>query len=282
MLPMTFTHSLMTDGGSTTEGDDEDQGRKRGIISQSDRRYLRLSEDEREDEYSRPLRYERRQRIKERTGNAALDIPLLVQYADDEVYEYAFGTGGTSEGMIGAADTARTRRTFPKFIVFLLRAVMVEEPTRPIETTDDLRAVIRPFLDEVESGIEHWLNQERDVTADFEIKPSVDKLQTIPGLIEELELRRSPVTGKERLRTAAVLDRAGIAEEKIAALLGDPESANGTDSEPDKTDGSYNDYTPEELAALPTEKLSELLAAGIISVDTQAAAIEAKVERGKN
>jgi hypothetical protein len=263
----------MTDGGSTTEGDDEDQRRKRGILSQSDRRYLRLSEDEREDEYSRPLRYERRQRIKERTGNAALDIPVLVQYADDEVYEYAFGTQGTSEGMIGAADTARIRRTFPKFIVFLLRAVLVEEPTRPIETTDDLRAVIRPFLDEVESGIEHWLNQERDVTADFEIKTSVDKLQTIAGFIEELEKRRTPVTGRERIQTVGILERAGVDRDEIVSLLGEdaPEEVK-----------RYKDYSTEELAELSNKKLSRLLADGVLSVAQHSAAIDAKIERGKN
>jgi|APHM01.1.fsa_nt_gi hypothetical protein len=265
---MAFTHSLMTDGGSTTEDDSEgeDQGRKRGFLSQSDRRYLRLTEDEREDEYSRPLRYERRQRIKERTGNAALDIPLLVQYADDEIYEYAFGSEATSEGMIGAVDTVRTRRTFPKFIAFLLRAILVEEPTRPIETTDDVRAVIRPFLDEVETGIEHWLNQEGDATADFEITPSVDKLQTIPGLIEELEIRRSPVTGEERLRIAAVLDRAGLGEERITELLGE---------EPDD-DGDGSEFSLAQLAAMSTEQLAVLLDAGRISADEQISALEEK------
>jgi hypothetical protein len=261
----------MTDGGSTTEDDsedeDQDQGRKRGILSQSDRAFLRLSQDKWEDKYSRAASYDRRQRIKERTVNMALDIPLLAQYSNDEIYEYAFGAEATSQGKIGAVDTVRTRATFPQFIVFLLRAVLVEEPTRPVETTDDLRAVIRPFLDEVETGIEHWLNQEGDATADFEITPSVDKLQTIPGLIEELELRRSPVPGEDRLRVAGILDRAGLGEDRILELLGEV---------PDDDDGDESEFSLAQLAAMPNEQLSGLLASGRITIDEHIAALEEK------
>jgi hypothetical protein len=269
----------MFDEALTSESSEEYvPDRKRGILTNADRLFLRRSEDEREDEYTRPLRYERRQKIKERTANAVLDISLLAKFGDDELYLHAFTDEKTPEGLIEKTDPMRTRRALSKFTLFLARAQLAEklqtsEGTEIPPESANVRLALRPVLDEIESGIEHWLNQERGMTADFEIPLNVENVRTIEQVKEELELRRTPVTGKERLETAALLDRAGVEMDEILSLLGEdvPEDAE-----------TYEDYSPEELAELPTEKLSRLLADGVLSVTQHSAAIDAKLERGKN
>lgn len=64
--------------------------RGRGILTESDREYLRLSDGEREEKYSAPARSKRRRAIHDRTLNGLLDFThLLEQPADgrESVFE---------------------------------------------------------------------------------------------------------------------------------------------------------------------------------------------------
>jgi hypothetical protein len=149
----------------------------------------------------------------------------------------------------------------------LFRGIIADYPDRSIETIENLTTVLDPVIENFEEGIELYLTQDRHVRADFEITPEISKLQTLEGVINELELRRSPVTGRERLRTEHFLATAGVGEERIAELVGEL---------PDDDDGDESEFTLAQLAAMPNEQLSGLLASGRITIDEHIAALEEK------
>jgi hypothetical protein len=247
-----------------------DVDRERGVITDADRAYLRRSEAERKENYSRTALYQRQKHIYNRTENAVLDIPILARHGDDELYRYLFSSE-VDDGRKKTADTARTQRAYSDVAVFLIRGVLADEPERPIETTDDLEAVLRPMMDEIETGIEEWLNRERDRTAAFELTPSIETVQTINGLVEELELRRSSLDAEERIENAKILERAGYDDAEITALIGE---------EPDGDDEPKSEYPVHQLVEFPLETLTELVADGEITEDEHTEAIRQKAASG--
>lgn len=54
------------------------QPRPRGILTDVDRDFLELSEDERKEEYKDHARFKRRREIRKRLYNAILDVPIIV------------------------------------------------------------------------------------------------------------------------------------------------------------------------------------------------------------
>lgn len=246
-----------------------DVDRERGAITDADRAYLRRSEKERKENYSRTALYQRQKHIYNRTENAVLDIPILARHGDDELYRYLFSSE-VDDGRKKTADTARTQRAYSDVAVFLIRGVLADEPERPIETPDDLEAVLRPVMDEIEDGIQQWLNRERDRTAAVELTASVDKIQTVDGLIEELELRRTSLDSTDRLETAKILERAGVDDDKILSLIGD---------EGDE-DNAGSNYEMHQLVEFPLETLTELVANGKITESEHTTAIRQKAETG--
>lgn len=250
-----------------------DVDRERGIITHADRIYLRRSEAEREENYSRTATYQRQKNIYKRTENGVLDIPILARHGDVGLFRYLFASE-RDDGRKKTADTARTQRTYSDFVVFLIRAVVADEPERPIQTTEDLEAVLRPVFDEIETGMEQWLNQERNRTAAFELMSSIQKIQTMDGLVEELELRRSPLEPEERVKTAKKLERAGYDDDEIQSILGEPHS----EEEEEEEEGS--EYPMSDLVQFPIETLTDLIATGDITKDEHTEAIRRKSERG--
>ena len=248
-----------------------DVDRERGVITDADRAYLRRSEAERKENYSRTALYQRQKHIYNRTENAVLDIPILARHGDDELFRYLFASEVT-DGRKKTADTARTHRAYSDMIVFLIRGILADEPDRPIETPEDLKAVLRPVIDEIETGIEEWLNRERDRTAAFELTPSIETVQTINGLVEELELRRSSLDAEERIENAKILDRAGYEDDEITALIGE---------EPDGDDEPGSEYPMHQLVEFPLETLTELVANGKITESEHTTAIRQKAETGE-
>ena len=71
--------------------------RDRGILTESDRDYLRLSEEEQQKEYSAPARSQRRSAIRDRIQNALLDMPLIVENLGEKDRENIFHSDDTSE-----------------------------------------------------------------------------------------------------------------------------------------------------------------------------------------
>jgi hypothetical protein len=260
--------SLITDGGYPREIDD----RKRGILTTADRTYLRADKDERLEIHERPGLYQREDAIRERTRNSVLDVPLLANHADTGVYTDVFEVREDSDAFDTEVAVPRTQSALSSLIVFLIRAVRADEPDRPVESIDDMTTVLAPVVDEIEDGIEEWLNHHRDVTADFELSLSVSKLQTIDGLIEELQLRRTSLPPDEWFETAQVLERAGLDNDEITALIGE--------SPEDDDEQGKSDYPMEQLVSFDVTRLAELFAAGVITKEQHRTALKQKAETG--
>lgn len=261
---------LITDGGYPREIDD----RKRGILTTSDRTYLRADEDERLEIHERPGLYQREDAIRERTRNSVLDVPLLANHADTEVYRDVFASEVREDSDMFDTELAipRTQHALSSLIVFFIRAVRADEADRPVESIDDMTTVLAPVISEIEDGIEEWLNHHRDVTADFELSLSVSKLQTVDALIEELKLRRTSLPPDEWFETAQVLERAGLDNDEITALIGeDPE---------DDDEQEQSNYSREELISFDVTRLAELYAAGVISEEEYRTSIEQSAKTG--
>lgn len=84
----------------------EDPDRPRGILSPSDREFLLASDEEREENYSRPGRSKRLRAIRERTVHALLDCRLIYDHMDaDEraqIYEAIASTRQWESAIIAA------------------------------------------------------------------------------------------------------------------------------------------------------------------------------------
>jgi len=101
---------------------------------------------------------------------------------------------------------------------------------------------------------------------------STETMRSIDSVVEELEIRRSPLTGEERLRTAAVLERAGYDYDEITALLGE--------SPEDDDEQEQSNYSREELISFDVTRLAELYAAGVISEEEYRTSIEQSAKTG--
>jgi len=281
MLTEPYGYWLVTDGGTEPEGESEGEpdpdpepiergDRGRGILTSADRAYIRASDPQREAEYSRVARNQRWRYIRDRVENAVYDMGLLSKDGGKRLYTFLFAEE-IPDARRASAETDRTRAQLPEFAVFFIRSVLAGEPDRPLNSPNDLAAVLRPVLDELEKGVEHWLNRQHEMRSDVETEVTVEKLQTIEGFIDELQLRGT-VPPEEYFETAAVLERAGLDYDEINALIG--EDPDGDDDE----DGS--EYPMTQLVEFPLETLTRLIAAGEITQDEHTEAIRRKAERG--
>jgi hypothetical protein len=101
-------------------------------------------------------------------------------------------------------------------------------------------------------------------------RSAIENVRSIDSLVEELEIRREPLTGEERVRTGAVLERAGYDDNEITALIGE---------EPDG-DESGSEFPMHQLVEFPIETLTELVANGKITESEHTTAIRQKAETG--
>jgi hypothetical protein len=252
----------VTDGGELEDYEEVD--RPRGVLSTSDRRFLTLSDTERTDEFSRPGRRQRENAIEERINHAVIDLALLTRTIDQEEVKINLEDVFTANESAWE-DIPRVQTSMRPAIQFLIRGIIIGQPDRSIIDALDFTRTLDPVITRFEDSIEAWLNAQRGMTADFELSLDVENVRSVDSLIEELEIRRSPVTGEDRLRISGVLDRAGLGEDRILELLGE---------EPDEEEGSA--FSLEELAAMSNDQLAVLLDAERITVDEQIAALEEK------
>jgi len=249
--------------------------RPRGILTESDRRFLVVSKEERlraddpdkQGPFSRPARRKRESMIVERLYHGVLDFALIAREVDQPTVRIDY------EGIFTTDDPTsvpRIRVDSPQILTALVRGITANESDRPITNAGDLRAVVAPAVDGLEKAIENWLNTQRNMTADYELTLSIDNVRSIDSLVEELEIRRSPLTGEERVRVGAVLERAGYDDNEITALIGE---------EPDG-DESGSEYPMHQLVEFPLETLTELVANGEITESQHTTAIRQKAERG--
>jgi len=202
----------------------DDTRRGRGILTQSDREYLALSAVDREEQYTAPARSQRRKAIRERVENALLDFPQLAREVDDDVLEDVFAPDRgefdiDGETVVGTQLSHGQVRGVPFGIMFLLR-IAIADAWRDRNPEFGVGEAIAPFVDDVETAVEYWLNYHHDLTADVEVGVTVSGLQRVGELADELEARDEPLTGIERIETTSELSRAGYSADEILDLVG--------------------------------------------------------------
>jgi len=255
--------------------------RPRGILTESDRRFLVVSKEERlraddpdkQGPFSRPARRKRESMIVERLYHGVLDFALIAREVDQPTVQIDYEEIFTTDD---PASVPRIRVDSPQILTALVRAITANESDRPITAAGDLRAVVAPAVDGLEKAIENWLNTQRNMTAEYELTLSIENVRSIDSLVEELEIRRDPLTGEERLETAAVLERAGYEHDEILALIG--EDPNNDDDADESESGS--EYPMNQLVEFPLETLTELVAEGKITESEHTTAIRQKAETG--
>lgn len=198
--------------------------RDRGILTEADREFLSLSEDERKEQYTAPSRSQRRKAIRERIENALLDFPQLARQVDDDVLEDVFGPDRGAididgETAVGSTISDGQVRGVPFGLMFLLR-IAIADGWREANPMFGVEAAIRPFIDDVEAAVELWLNYHHGLTADVSVNLTVDDLQRADELADELEARDEPLTGIERIEATSELSRAGYSTDEILDLVG--------------------------------------------------------------
>ena len=213
---------------------------ERGILTKADREYLQSP-----DEYSRQASYNREQAIRERLQRAFNDFPPLAKKLDDSVLddllapdrtviEYDDGHGPVTD--VGTQIQSEVL-TLPYAVVFLIRAGLA---TSQIDQNPEfgVESALVPFRRDVERGIEIWLNEHHNLTGDVDVSIAVDDLQRADTLAEELTEQTEPLTGTERLETAAQLARAGYSNDEITDIVGErplDESDEATDDVDDES-----------------------------------------------
>lgn len=167
--------------------------RPRGILSQSDRQYLRNPE-----EYSSQASYERRQAIIERIHNALHDYPLLVSALDDEYRKEAFEDRFEEPLEETMPEKEHTINVLHSAFAFLYLGIT--DTVEPEELGKDA------FEDLVGSGVKTALLQRgdtvRNVSVDIEVEtgPSLAEVRDkeTPALPEIFQLLEAgEISGKE-------------------------------------------------------------------------------------
>lgn len=199
---------------SNNEGPQE-----RGILTEADREYLRNP-----DGYSRQAAYNRNEKIRERLRRSLGDFPLLATTVDDSVLDDLLEPSLVWDELpdgtrVGGRSIASEAITLPYVITFLLRAHFATQSSdRPALPGG---AHLSSFANEVENGIQIWLNTHYDLTADVDVAISLENLQRPDAIAEELRDRDEPLTGYDRIETVSRLSRAGYSTEEIAELVGE-------------------------------------------------------------
>jgi len=78
--------------------------RPRGILSDSDRRFLQATEDEQKEDYTAPARSQRWSAIRERLEAGVYDLALLWEHLGDDERQRVFGRPGPAKGAADAEE----------------------------------------------------------------------------------------------------------------------------------------------------------------------------------
>lgn len=194
---------LLYDGGEIPE-------RGRGILSSSDREYLKNSDSWRE-QHSRSAKAQRRKAIKKRMWNAIFDFRPLTDDVEPETLQDVFGADEIGIPPIQEA--------MPYAFAFLIRAVLANENEREIERKTDVVAAVDPVLDQFEAGLRYWLNGDKGVAANVDVSIEASNVRQTDEYVDEL--RERSVVGRERIQAATQLSQAGYSTDEIYSILGD-------------------------------------------------------------
>lgn len=174
-----------------------------------------MSDDERREEYSNQMISYHRHEILERVRGAILDFRLLSTELDDEVLEDVFGPPRHGE------EVPYGRAGIPYGIAFLIRVTLAAHHRQP---EVGIGPMLTPFTDEVERGIEIYLQSQHQLTADIDVTVSPENVQPIDDYWDGLAERSVPIRGRERVEAIRRLSRAGYTTEGILEIIGNAES----------------------------------------------------------
>jgi len=196
---------LLHDGGEIPERE-----RGRGILSSSDREYLKNSDSWRE-QHSRSAEAQRRKAIKSRMWDAIHDFRPLTDDVEPETLQDVFGADDIGNPPVQEA--------MPYAFAFLIRAVLANENEREIERKTDVVAAVDPVLDQFEAGLRYWLNGDKGVAANVDVSIEASNVRQTDEYVDEL--RERSVVGRERIQAATQLSQAGYSTDEIYSILGD-------------------------------------------------------------
>jgi len=195
-----------------------------GVITDSQREYLRMDDAEREETYERQVRYRFRERIKTRLTNLMVrDFPILASHLDEELLEHVFKMPDQDELEDGSA-AFWSGAGIPPALRFLIQSTQVNRQTPNIAL--GLESVLETFNSHFEKAIKRYLIEEQGVVADISVSYEADNIRPQEDFIQELEEREEPVTGAERIEMAGILQRIGVSEDEMIELLG-PQDGDG-------------------------------------------------------
>jgi len=153
-------------------------GKPASVLTDAQRKYLR---GEKEPQNTRE--YDRR--IRNRIEAAMSDFALLFNHMNNDELKKVFGTNfapgftaaDEAKGQVSGTPSAGTNSLFA--IAFLLKGLNAEnEPVSPVlEAEGKQQRAFRRFIQTVESGTRHYLQQEQDYIANIDVGINLDGLE---------------------------------------------------------------------------------------------------------
>jgi hypothetical protein len=194
-----------------------------GVLTKSQREYVRQSPEERREEHNAQERYEYRQRIQRRIENAVADFRLLHEFdrtADSDVVGRAFSGGDD-------ADELDAGVYVPSAIQFF--AAGLDRGNQPLRSVDDLVAY-DDLLAAVETGVERDAADRKDTVLSLDLSVEAGE-EAAEDVLERLD--RGSMPTREKLRLVGLLKSLGVDDDRLAEVA--PEVVPG-DPEPDSAD----------------------------------------------
>jgi hypothetical protein len=220
--------------------------REPGILTEPQREFIRLPQDDRRADYNRQERYKYRTRIQRRLENAMLDFRLLHEFdrdfSTDDVAD-VFSGGGPAEipddkTVDEAIDAEVNAAAYvPTAVRFFARALDHVagnddgDDTQPLYSVDDVGPVYRELLDAVEKGIERDAAERKDTVLSVDVSLDVSGPETAELVLDRLE--HGGLDPSEKLRLVSLLKEVGVDDDRLAAVA--PEVIPG--DQDDATDG---------------------------------------------
>lgn len=208
--------------------------RDRGILTEADRKYIKNL-----GEFSRQAAHQREEAIRDRVREAVRDFQLLADEMDQRVYDELYGPKrkvieDESGNPTGSTDIPGERVSLPYGVEFLIRLSLADETDmRPqFYELAGIERPLQPFLRNLERGIQLYLNNHEGLSAEIDVDINTTEVEKVDRVVERLREQDEPLTGRDRLETAAQLSRAGYSTEEIVKLVGErPDSDDDTANE---------------------------------------------------
>lgn len=206
-------------------GKHDPESRPRGVLTDRDRTYLRLTEEEREEQFSPSARSKIKRDISKRVRNTLLDLPILAAALDKDLLERALGDPNNSisyrSGEVERIKEITSNTEYIEATVeFLLRTASADSRLT-VNPMLGIKKALRPLLDGIENGIENWLNR-NGVVGEVSLSIEIDDRQPIDEFADSLADSEEPprrVVGEPQHKTREILSRGGFSTEEIDELI---------------------------------------------------------------